>query len=157
MEHFKSVTYETSQVGACGNATRCIGGLIFEEDPSLSVVNIRTKAVRVPTILQFLCAHIAAPTSLSGNRWTVSPPASAGPAQVLPRHRRGRDHGRHGRPPPPLERGTPRVLSTAEGRVLSAASPPQQLSPRSSARSRACGQQSERWCRQGVGVGVWRG
>ena len=49
-----TVGWMERQVGACGNATRCVGGLCFEEEPSLTVVNIRTKAVSsLP--LNFLC------------------------------------------------------------------------------------------------------
>eukprot|EP00281_Chroomonas_sp_CCMP1168_P022015 CAMPEP_0206230058 /NCGR_PEP_ID=MMETSP0047_2-20121206/10037_1 /ASSEMBLY_ACC=CAM_ASM_000192 /TAXON_ID=195065 /ORGANISM="Chroomonas mesostigmatica_cf, Strain CCMP1168" /LENGTH=294 /DNA_ID=CAMNT_0053653417 /DNA_START=26 /DNA_END=910 /DNA_ORIENTATION=- len=38
------INADGSEVGACGNATRCIGGLLFEEDPSLKEVTIQTKA-----------------------------------------------------------------------------------------------------------------
>jgi diaminopimelate epimerase len=38
------INADGSEVGACGNATRCIGGLLFEETPSLEEVTIQTKA-----------------------------------------------------------------------------------------------------------------
>lgn len=38
------INADGSEVGACGNATRCIGGLLFEEDPSLTEATIQTKA-----------------------------------------------------------------------------------------------------------------
>ena len=38
------INADGSEVGACGNATRCVGGLLFEEDSSVEVATIRTKA-----------------------------------------------------------------------------------------------------------------
>ena len=38
------INADGSEVGACGNATRCIGGLLFEETPSLEEATIQTKA-----------------------------------------------------------------------------------------------------------------
>jgi diaminopimelate epimerase len=38
------INADGSEVGACGNATRCIGGLLFEEDASATEVTIRTQA-----------------------------------------------------------------------------------------------------------------
>jgi len=44
MCRMRIINADGSEVGACGNATRCIGGLLFEENPSADVATIRTKA-----------------------------------------------------------------------------------------------------------------
>mmetsp|Transcript_43149 Transcript_43149/g.67599 ORF Transcript_43149/g.67599 Transcript_43149/m.67599 type:complete len:296 (-) Transcript_43149:171-1058(-) len=44
MCRMRIINADGSEVGACGNATRCIGGLLFEENPTASVSTIRTKA-----------------------------------------------------------------------------------------------------------------
>ena len=44
MCRMRIINADGSEVGACGNATRCIGGLLFEESPSADVATIRTKA-----------------------------------------------------------------------------------------------------------------
>eukprot|EP00288_Rhodomonas_lens_P018715 CAMPEP_0177715576 /NCGR_PEP_ID=MMETSP0484_2-20121128/14068_1 /TAXON_ID=354590 /ORGANISM="Rhodomonas lens, Strain RHODO" /LENGTH=298 /DNA_ID=CAMNT_0019227585 /DNA_START=15 /DNA_END=911 /DNA_ORIENTATION=+ len=44
MCRMRIINADGSEVGACGNATRCIGGVLLEENPSETVATIRTKA-----------------------------------------------------------------------------------------------------------------
>ncbi|EKX45255.1 hypothetical protein GUITHDRAFT_108894 [Guillardia theta CCMP2712] len=44
MCRMRIINADGSEVGACGNATRCIGGLLFQEKPDAPEATIRTKA-----------------------------------------------------------------------------------------------------------------
>jgi diaminopimelate epimerase len=70
------INADGSEVGACGNATRCIGGLLFEENPAAEEVTIRTKA----GLLRCTKGHAADIISVNmgepGLEWAQVPVAS---------------------------------------------------------------------------------
>jgi len=57
MCRMRIINADGSEVGACGNATRCIGGLLFEENPSADCTTIRTKAglLKCYKVCRLLC------------------------------------------------------------------------------------------------------
>eukprot|EP00287_Rhodomonas_sp_CCMP768_P012016 CAMPEP_0196722616 /NCGR_PEP_ID=MMETSP1091-20130531/4939_1 /TAXON_ID=302021 /ORGANISM="Rhodomonas sp., Strain CCMP768" /LENGTH=295 /DNA_ID=CAMNT_0042064365 /DNA_START=5 /DNA_END=892 /DNA_ORIENTATION=+ len=44
MCRMRIINADGSEVGACGNATRCVGGVLLDENPTADVATIRTKA-----------------------------------------------------------------------------------------------------------------